>query len=94
MIYLRKNFDNKWFSYKLGKEDIVKVETATVTFGLRMLQRINKTAGANNIKLSESDRAALLTWAARTYESFASDYIEAQEAAKHAAEAPKSEATQ
>jgi len=86
MIYLRKMFDSKWFSFKLGKEDIAIVETATVTTGLRTLQKINKTAAENNLKLSESDRAAMLIWSALTFESFASDLIEAKAAAEKKAE--------
>ena len=95
MIYLRKNFDNAWFSFKLGKEDIANVEAATVTHGLRTLQRINKTAAENNLKLSETDRAAMLIWSALTFESFASDFVEAKvAAAKKAEEEAKATASQ
>jgi hypothetical protein len=91
MIYSRKNFDNVWKLCKLGKEDIAAVETATVTHGLRMMQRINKTAAENNLKLSEIDRAAQIVWAALTFESFASDFIEAKVIADKKAEEAKNQ---
>lgn len=87
MNYLRKSFDSKWFTFKLSKEETATVEKVTVTRGLRMLQLINKIAGENGMKLSDTDKAALMNWSALTYESFASDLVEANEAARKAAEA-------
>lgn len=93
MIFHRKNFDNIWSLFKLGKEDVATVETVTITNGLRTLQKINKVAAEANMKLTEQDRAAMLVWAALTFESYGSDYIEAKVAAEKKAAAEAALAT-
>ena len=94
MIYHRKNFDNVWSLFKLGKDDVATVEDITITNGLRMLQKINQTATKSNLKLSEQDRAAMLVWSALTFESYGSDYIERMVESEKAEKAEKSQAPQ
>ena len=89
MISHRKQFDGVWSVFNLGKDDVAKVSAITVAGGLKKLQEINKMAGENNIKLSELDRAAMLIWAALTFESYGSDYIEAKVAADRRAATEK-----
>lgn len=86
MISHRKQFDGIWSVFNLGKEDVSKVSTITVAGGLKKLQEINKIAKENNIILSDMDRAAMLIWTAITFESYASDYVEATVAAKKKAD--------
>lgn len=85
MIFYRKQFNSVWSAFKLGKEDVSAVETNTIKHGLRMLLKLNKLAAENKIVLSDSDKAALMNWAALTFESFGSDFIEARVAAENKA---------
>lgn len=82
MIYHRKNYNNAWSLYKLGKDDVAKVRTITATQGVLMRLEIDRVAKDKGLNLSESSKDALLNYAAATFESFASDYIESVEAAK------------
>lgn len=93
MFTHRKNIDNAWFVCSLNKEEVAKVETIAVTRGIKTLLRINKLAAENNLKLSETDRAAILVFSAVTMESFASDLIDAKNAASKAASNKTAEQT-
>ena len=84
MFYIRKCVKSIWYSFCLSKEEVGTVEDRTIKFGLKLLQRINRIAGENNIKLSEIDRAAIIVASALKFESFASDLVEANIAAESA----------
>lgn len=92
MVYQRKNFDGAWVRFHLNKEEAQMVGDMTVKWGLAVLKKIDKISAEKQMVLKPEDRLALLGWFANTYDSFASDYIEAKVDAdkKKAAEASSS----
>ena len=82
MFYFRKQFNNAWGLYRLGSEEVAQTEDLTIDYGMKILVKIRKRAELRKVKLGLVGTFFMLLWYALKYESFASDYIEAQQLQK------------
>jgi len=76
MYYYRKNDDGKWKVCKLGDEEVLKLQSVTVSLCLKLLHKIKTKAKSVGLTIEPPEVAVILQKVAPTFSELANDHIE------------------